>query len=162
MKWGIAVLVGLCLVACGPKSDKMDPDEAAKQAGLRRDQYSHQGEGNQVVTGADGTTTAILEESNFADFGLGVYPGVGEKKGNAYRHTAGNTVTTSYTLHAKDDPKKVIAFYETELKSQARSGGELGSVIAGRLGDKSGMVSVMPEGATGSKIEVQIIEETKD
>lgn len=162
MKWGIAVLVGLCLVACGPKSDKMDPDEAAKQAGLRRDQYSHQGEGNQVVTGADGTTTAMLEETNFSGFGLNVYPASDTKKGNAYRKTAGNTVTTYYTLHTKDDTKKVTAFYESELKNKAATGGEIGTIISGRLGDMSAVVTVIDEGATGSKIEVQIIEETKD
>lgn len=162
MKWGIAVVLGLCLVACGPKSDKMNPDEAAKQAGLRRDQYSKEAQGNNIVKGADGTTTAMLEETNYGDFGLGVYPGSDAKKGNAYRKTAGNTVTTYYTLHTKDATKKVIAYYETELKNKAGSGGELGSVIAGRLGDKSGLVTVMAEGTTGSKIEVQIIEETKD
>jgi len=162
MKWGIAVVLGLSLVACGPKSDKMNPDEAAKQAGLRRDQYSKEGQGGQVVTGADGTTTAMLEATNFGDFGLDVYPGAEEKKGNAYRKTAGNTVTTYYTLHTKDELKKTVAFYETELKNKAATGGDVGTIISGRLGDFSAVVTVIDEGAAGSKVEVQIIEETKD
>jgi len=161
MKWVAVAVLGVVLVGCGPKSGAVDADQAAKDAGLRRDQYSKDAKGEQVVTSADGTTTAMLEKVDYSTFGLGVYDGVGEKSGNAYRKTAGDTNTVYYTLTSDDASAKVIEFYEGELKSKAASGGDVGTIISGKVGEKSAVVTVIDQGEAGSKIEVQIIEETK-
>lgn len=157
MRTLISLLLLASLVACAPK-DKVSPEEAAKRAGLRREQYSGEATGSNTVTSGDGSTTAILPESDLGSFGLKLYPNAKAKDGNAFRRTTDLDSTVLYTLETGDAPAEVVEFYEDVLKSKAtKTGSAQDYIVSGKVGEKSAVVTVL-EQDSGSRIEVQIIE----
>jgi hypothetical protein len=157
--WLVLVAVGMCVVGCGAgKKEAVSAEEAAERAGLRRDQYSSEAKGENVIKGTDGTTTELLKVDDLGQYGLKIYPGAVAKDGDAYRKSDGRSVTVFYTLLTSDPAKNVGEFYEKELVTKGAKSGETGKIVAGKLADgRSAVVTVIDEGEKGTRAEVQIL-----
>jgi hypothetical protein len=158
------VLPLLILAACGPKAadKKVSPEEAAERAGLRREQFSGQGKGEQKIQGADGTTTELLKVDDLGQYGLALYPGATAKDGDAFQKTDSQNVTVFYSLMTSDPAKNVIKFYEDKLGKKGNKSGDTGTLISGELeGGKTTVVTVIDEGDKGSRVEAQIYAKVK-
>jgi hypothetical protein len=158
-----AVLTLALLTGCQPeKSEGTTAAQAGAQAGLRPDQYSGQAKGTQSIKGGDGSTTEFLTDENLQQYGVELYPGSTAKDGDAYRRTAEGSVTVFYTLVTSDPAPNVIKFYETNLKAKGTRSGDVGTIIAGKLGsNKSAVVTIIDEKDKGTRAEVQVIEGTR-
>lgn len=151
-------LAGIAGCAPAPVSKQVSPEEAARRAGLRREQFSNQAKGTQKIEGADGSTTELLPDQDLAQYGLALYPGSVAKADTAYRKTDPKSVTVFYTLLTSDPQENVIRFYEKELKVKGKPSGNTGTLLVGTLKDgKSAIVTVVGDQGAGSRAEVQIL-----
>lgn len=153
------MVLALILVGCGPKKEEaaVSPEEAAQRAGLRREQFSGQAKGEQKIQSADGTTTELLKVDDLGQYGLKLYPGASAKEGDAFRKTDSRSVVVFYTLVTSDPAKNLVKFYEKELKGTASKSGEIGFIVSGDLASgKTAVVTVVDEGDSGSRAEVQV------
>lgn len=156
----LAMLALAGIAGCAPAEKPKDvtPEEAARRAGLRREQFSTQGQGTQTIQGADGSTTELLSDRDLGQYGLSLYPGATAKADTVYRKTDPKSITVFYTLMTSDPPANVAKFYEKELGATSKSSGGSGILIVGHLKDgKSGVVTVIGDEKSGTRAEVQIL-----
>lgn len=154
----LAVVV-VVVVGCSPKpvEKAVTPEEAAERAGLRREQYSGEAKGEQKIQSADGTTTELLKVDDLGQYGVKLYPGATAKEGDAFQKTDSRSVVVFYSLTTSDPAANVVKFYEKELKAKASSSATMGTIISGDLLDgKTAVVTVIDEGDSGSRAEVQV------
>ena len=155
----LCLVAGLALVGCSNESDddKLTPSEAQQKVGLSDDQVG-KASGSNAVAGADGSTTSVLPENDMESFGLKLYPRSTIREGNAFQKTNPRDVTIYYTLLTSDPAKNVLAYYAKELKVDPKEPKAKDSLVSGKLANgHSAVVTVIDEGESGSRIEVQIL-----
>lgn len=117
-------------------------DESGKTAQMSTDK-----EGNMEVTGADGQKmsfgTGLVSE---ADLGLPFYPGSEDAgKGMSSKIEAEGKKVVTCVRTSKDDPDKVLEFYQPKIKNPSQATGNSGELksatISGKL-DSGADVSI--------------------
>lgn len=137
----VMAMTGLTGCQGPPASNRTQLDEAAKQAGLKPDQYSNEGSGANKITGADGMTTEVIKSYDVKDAGIDVFPGATlAAGGGAFLRREAKAETTIFEMETTEPLAKVADHYKKTLGDNNAVVSSEAAVISGKARDGRAVV----------------------
>lgn len=144
--WIVALAAVAALSGCqgAPAGGNSSLDKAAKEAGLKPDQYSNQGSGANKVSGADGMSTEVIKSYDVNDAGLDVFPGATlAAGGGAFVRREAKAETTIFEMETTEPLAKVADHYKKTLGDKNAVVSSQAAVISGKARDgRSAVISI--------------------